>query len=141
MEKDGDSNLAAHLHMRQLYNEKWGDQQVPELLAQANPSTGLKHFCSVTPIMSLGFSCAKEWYGICVWGWGLLDARGQCGKDPHAIVFEFKRPWAKDAGIVDGMTSLFQLLCLSLSTASVSWMKGFLSRDPSGTGVYPGNLR
>ena len=66
MEEDGDSNLAAHLHMRQLYNEKWEDQQVPELLAQANPSTGLKHFCSMTPIMSLGFSCAKEWYGICV---------------------------------------------------------------------------
>lgn len=60
MEEDDDSNAAAHLHTRQLYNEKWEDQQVPELLARANPSTGLEQFCSVTPIMSLGFSCTKE---------------------------------------------------------------------------------
>lgn len=70
MEEDGDSNLAAHLHMKQLYNEKWEDQQVPEQLAQANPSTGLEHFCLVTPITSLWASVALKngMACVCVWG-------------------------------------------------------------------------
>lgn len=78
--------------------------------------------CWLGPSPVLGWNNFVQWLPSWVWalvvlkndtvcggGRGLLGARGQCREDPHAIVFEFKRHWAKYAGIVDDVT-LFQLL-------------------------------